>query len=317
MPTICGVAMQNVRNVATMSRALVLSGGGPVGIAWEAAIAVGLARGGVDLSLADLVVGTSAGSVVGANIALGRDMEQALKAFSDAAVQSTTTDTPEAVLLSSGAGEGLSALFAVIAEAANGDRTAEEAGAFIGKFALQAKTVPEEAFLAFFSDFDGEAWPRRYRCTAVDASTGAFVAWDGSFGEPLQRAIGSSCAVPGVFPPITVNGRRYVDGGMRSVANADLAVGHDAVLIVTLSGEIPSEMASLIDPKMAEYLNAGSREVATLEASGSTVRVISPTEEFTSYVGMNLMNMALAPRAGEIGVAQGEKLAEELRGFWV
>jgi NTE family protein len=300
-----------------MTRALVLSGGGPVGIAWEAGIAVGLAGGGVDLSLADLIVGTSAGSVVGANIALGRDMEQALQAFSEAALQSTTTDTPEAVPLSSGAGEGLSALFAVIAEAASGKRTAEEARALIGKFALEAKTAPEEAFLAFFSDFDGEEWPRRYRCTAVDASTGAFVAWDGSAGESLQRAIGSSCAVPGLFPPITVNGRRYVDGGMRSVANADLAVGHDAVLIVTLSGEIPAEMASLIDPKMAEFLNAGSREVATLEASGSIVRVISPSEDFTSYVAMNLMNMALAPRAGEIGVAQGEKLAEDMRGFWL
>jgi NTE family protein len=300
-----------------MTRALVLSGGGPVGIAWEAAIAVGLARGGVDLSLADLIVGTSAGSVVGANIALGRDMEQALEAYSDAAVQSTTADAPEAVLLRSGTGDGLSALLAVIAEAASGDRTAEEARALIGKFALGAKTVPEQAFLGFFSQFDGQAWPRRFRCTAIDAGTGAFVVWDGSAGEPLQRAIGSSCAVPGVFPPVTVNGRRYVDGGMRSIANADLAIGHDAVLIVTLSGEMPAEMASLIDPKMAEYLTAGSREVATLEASGSTVRVISPTEEFSSHVGMNLMDMALAPRAGEIGVAQGEKLAEELRGFWV
>jgi NTE family protein len=299
-----------------MTRALVLSGGGPVGIAWEAGIAVGLAGGGVDLSLADLIVGTSAGSVVGANIALGRGMEQALQAFSDAALQSTTSDTPEAVLLSSGAG-GLSALFAVIAEAASGNRTAEEARALIGKFALEAKTAPEEAFLAFFGDFEGEAWPHRYKCTGVDASTGAFVAWDGSAGESLQGAIGSSCAVPGLFPPITVNGRRYVDGGMRSVANADLAVGHDAVLIVTLSGEIPAEMASLIDPKMAEFLNAGSREVATLEASGSIVRVISPSEDFTSYVAMNLMNMALAPRAGEIGVAQGEKLAEDMRGFWL
>jgi NTE family protein len=299
-----------------MTRALVFSGGGPVGIAWETGIAVGLARGHVDLTLADLIVGTSAGSVVGANIALGRDMDQTLHAFSESAEQTTTTDMPEAATLRGAADEGLAGLFAVLAGAASGDRTDEESRAIIGKFALEAKTFPEEAFLGFFEDFDGESWPRRFKCTAVDANTGEFVAWDGTAGEPLQRAIGSSCAVPGVFPPITVNGRRYVDGGMRSIANADLAVGHDTVLIVSLSAELPPEMAALIDPSLADYLNAGAREIEALGAAGATVRVISPTAEFTSYVGMNLMNMSLAPKAGEMGVVQGEQLAEELRGFW-
>ncbi|MCH7719085.1 MAG: patatin-like phospholipase family protein, partial [Chloroflexi bacterium] len=62
------------------TRALVLGGGGPVGIAWEAGIIKGLLDGGVDATEADLIVGTSAGSVVGTQIASGRSPQDLLAA---------------------------------------------------------------------------------------------------------------------------------------------------------------------------------------------------------------------------------------------
>ena len=64
-----------------MDRALVLSGGGPVGIAWQSGLTVGLAEQGVQLRDADLIVGTSAGSVVGAQIALGRDLNEQVERY--------------------------------------------------------------------------------------------------------------------------------------------------------------------------------------------------------------------------------------------
>ena len=73
-------------------------------------------------------------------------------------------------------------------------------------------------------------------CTAVDAETGEFVTWSKDSGVPLVRAIASSCCVPGIFPPITINGRRYIDGGMKSATNAELAAGHDRVLVVSVTG---------------------------------------------------------------------------------
>src|SRR5262249_32647760 len=69
-------------------------------------------------------------------------------------------------------------------------------------------------------------WPRRrLLVTAVDAGSGEFVVFDRDSGVGVVDAVGASCAVPGVWPPVTINGRRYVDGGVRSAANVDLAAG--------------------------------------------------------------------------------------------
>ena len=131
------------------------------------------------------------------------------------------------------------------------DADPEHARMLIGKFALEAETIPEEQFVENFRHLDGEGWPRRYVCTAVDAETGAFIVWDGGNQAELPRAVASSCAVPGVFPPITIDGRRYIDGGMRSGTNADLAEGNDRVLIVSLMGA--TRLGATTDPRMERY----------------------------------------------------------------
>jgi len=70
--------------------------------------------------------------------------------------------------------------------------------------------------------------------TAVDAATGEFRTFDRDSGVPLVQAVAASCAVPGVYPPVTIGGRRYVDGGMRSAANVDLAAGVERVVVLAV-----------------------------------------------------------------------------------
>jgi NTE family protein len=205
-------------------------------------------------------------------------------------------------------------LMAVMAEAgANQDELAGRAA--IGRFALEADALPEEQFVAGFGYLRTDEWPERYACTAVDAETGEFVVWDVKSGAPLERAVASSCAVPGIFAPITINGRRYIDGGMRSGTNADLAKGHDLVLIVSLMS--PQRMAAAPgDPRAARYLARIESEHKVLADSGARVETVGPDAQAASALGMNLMDATRAPAAALEGVRQGEAMAAEIDALW-
>jgi len=289
-----------------MSRALVLSGGGSVGIGWQTGIAAGLASEGVDLAEADFIVGTSAGSVVGAQIALGRDMGARLERYrnpppSEARPESARSVPPER----------LEQLMKVMADP-EGD-TDDERRASIGRFALEAETGPEDAFVDGFSRLASGPWPARYVCTAVNAQTGEFKVWDAETGVPLERAVASSCCVPGLFPPVTIGDARYIDGGMRSVANLDLAAGHEKVLLITLmSGDRPA-----INERMAEaFKRRAEAERKAVTDAGGTIEVIAPDADAAKTMGINLMDASLAGAAAEAGFKQGTSIASAISAFW-
>jgi NTE family protein len=204
----------------------------------------------------------------------------------------------------------------VMAEsAANDDELAGRAA--IGRFALEAEALPEEQFVAGFGYLRDEAWPEHYACTAVDAESGEFVVWDVKADAPLDRAVASSCAVPGIFAPITINGRRYLDGGMRSGTNADLAKGHDQVLVVTLmSPQRAATTGSARDPRTARYLARIEREQAILTEAGATVHTLGPDAEAAATFGLNLMDASKAPAAAVAGLRQGEAIADEVASYW-
>jgi NTE family protein len=287
-----------------MKRALVLSGGGPVGIGWESGIVAGLAAQGVDVSEADFIVGTSAGSVVGAQIARGRDMSEMTERMRTNASSSSGTRPVGA------SGAQMQALMQAFTELFTSTEADDVKRAKIGAFALAAETMPEDTFIANFGHLVDAQWPHRYACTAVDAITGEFVVWDSSSEVPLGRAVASSCAVPGVFPPITINGRRYVDGGMRSGTNADLATGHDRVLIVSLMN--PATMAGPLAALAAGF----DAEVATLREAGGAVQTIFPDADAAAAMGINLMDPSMVTPAVEAGERQGKLVADELAAFW-
>jgi NTE family protein len=293
-----------------MTKALVLSGGGSVGIAWEIGVAAGLARGGVDVRGADFITGTSAGSAVGAQLALGRDLDELVSRQRDMGRRASERTA------SSGSGpiaRRMAELFTLMAQTMASDEPAEARRAAIGRFALDADALPEDQFVAGFRYLKGEPWPARFSCTAVEALTGEFAVWDAQAGIELDRAVASSCAVPGLFAPITINGRRYIDGGMRSGTNADLASGHDQVLIISVLGAIAARGASNVRLTPAGQLDG---EIAALSETGSAVELLEADEPSAEAMGINLMDPSAIAAAVEAGVRQGESHATRLRAFW-
>ena len=299
-----------------MTRALVLGGGGSVGIAWQTGLAAGLARKGVQLAGADFVLGTSAGSAVGAQLTLGTDLEERLARYRQPSTGSSAAASTAAAGSSatSASMDRMAALMTVMAEAAaNEDEVAGRRS--LGRFALDADALPEESFVAGFGYLRGTTWPERYACTAVDAETGELVVWDATSGVPLERAVASSCAVPGIFAPVTIDGRRYIDGGMRSATNADLATGHDVVVLVSLMS--PARMAgATTDPRAARFVARMEAELRALTGGGATVEVVAPDDRAAAAIGLNLMDASLAPQAAVEGARQGEDVAERLGALW-
>jgi NTE family protein len=297
------------RNADMTTRALVLGGGGPVGIAWESGLLAGFAQGGVDVGTADFIMGTSAGSFVGAKLALGADTRTLAEPILHEA--HAAKDRP-----STGGGRppaDLSKLMQLMAEAQAGTRNPTEVRAEIGAYALAAETLSEDEFIASFgksfANLPRFAWPERdFACTAVDAEDGSFRLWTKAAGIGVTRAVASSCSVPGVYPPITIGERRYIDGGMRSGTNADMAAGYDVVVVVALrlgSGPFADRIAAQLDG-----------EIQTLKDGGATVVVLSPDEASVAAFGPNLMDFRRRPDAARAGLAQGLADAAELKALW-
>jgi Predicted esterase of the alpha-beta hydrolase superfamily len=278
--------------MATPQRALVLGGGGVTGIAWETGLLAGLAEAGVDLTSADVVVGTSAGSVVGAQILSDVPLE-------DLYAAQLTDSTGEIA-----ARIGTTAMVRfVIALLWPGDE--KRGRARLGRAALKARTVTESERRAVIERrLPSGSWPeRRLLIAAVDAETGELRVFDRDSGVPLPDAVAASCAVPLVWPPITINGRRYIDGGVRSGTNADLAGGCDRVVVLApvtyalrRSGRIGSQLALL----------------------GSRLRsvVISPDAQARKAIGGNVLDPAQRVASARAGRAQAVSVADAVAAVW-
>jgi NTE family protein len=295
--------------------ALVLGGGGPVGIAWETGVLLGLAGAGLDLGKrADHVIGTSAGAFVGARIALGHAPEQMAEPYRAAPSDGGEAASPKGRQGASPESNGLSTLFQKIQEASRRGRTAPEIAREVAQFAREATTpMNEEEFVARFTSSlgspEGASWPARsFACTAFDTDQGAFKIWNGSEGENLARAVASSCAVPGVFPTIAIGHGRYFDGGILSTTNAHLARGFDVVIILAVTEVLMRYSGFARDRKTPL-----EREAEGLREGGSCVEIIALDTDALQRLGVNFMDRSLQPAALEEGVRQGRAAAEALR----
>ncbi len=283
-----------------------LGGGGPVGIAWEIGLAAGLAENGIMLAKADRIIGTSAGSFVGASLASGRVPDSLLKSQIEQGERDRTARNPTATERPKA--PDLMPLMRMMARRPETGEVPRDLLIELGRYALNAKTMPEENFVASFGGIakDGTAWPKGYGCTAVDAESGDFVLWNEASGVALGRAIASSCSVPGIFPPITIKGRRYVDGGMRSATNIDVVAGAARVLAVVVeSGMTTDAMRRRVRD-----------EIAAIERMGGKVETIVPNAECIAVFGPNLMDASRRADVAKAGARQGKAEAERLRGFW-
>jgi NTE family protein len=267
------------------------------GIAWEVGLLAGLRDGGADVSGADLVIGTSAGSAVGAVVASGEDLD-------DLYAEQTSPPAEDAAAGVFGSREALT-LFGLMLLPGSG-RTKRRR---IGHAARRAHPGSAEQQVRVFANrlrlADGSLphWPGRdLKITAVEAETGSFTVFDRHSGVDLVHAIAASCAVPLVWPPVEINGRHYVDGGMRSAVNADLATGCDVVLAVAPLTKALTRYHSL--PEQLRRTRA--RRTAW----------IAPDRASLEAIGKNLLDPSMRMGAARAGRAQGRRMAAEVSEGW-
>jgi NTE family protein len=271
-------------------QALVLGGGGVAGIAWMTGVLAGLAEAGQDVTGADLIVGTSAGAAVAAQVGSGLPLDALFARQVDPALQAREI-AAELDL------EKIAAEFGELLTGMTSADTAQEAQRRVGAFALAARTVPEaERRAAVSSRLPSPQWPaRRILLVAVDAETGETRVFDRQSGVDLIDAVAASCAVPGVWPPVTVGDRRYVDGGVRSSDNADLAAGCARIVVLSPLGDDSPFPSPMPLPDV----------VGRLRSEGSAVTVITPDEASVAAMGINPLDPATRLPAAQAGLAQG------------
>jgi NTE family protein len=280
------------------TRALVLGGGGVAGVAWELGILMGFYDTGVDVRGADIIIGTSAGSVVGAQITSGTDLESL---FND---QLTPIEQTKERKVEFDSVQMMEAFSQAVAGAGPDPKAIR---ARIGAYALTVPAVPEAERRAIIeSRLPVHTWPQQHLLiVAVDTETGEEYIMDRASGVSLVDAVSASCAVPGIWPPVTIAGHRYMDGGVRSATNADLAHGYERILILNPLGA------------NANFLGAGlDSEVAALEREGSQVLVIAPDAASTTAIGLNPLDPATRQPSALAGRLQGRELTTSVAALW-
>jgi NTE family protein len=278
-------------------RALVLGGGGVAGIAWTTGLLFGLSEQGVELRDAALIVGTSAGAAVAAQLGSPLSLEELFQRQIHPALQ-TREITPGTHLLEQ--------LEKALPMARALDRA--ESTLHMGRWALAAPTVGEEERRAVIAErLPCHSWPERLlQIIAVDTGSGETRIFDRFSETELIDAVSASCAVPGIWPPVTINGSRYMDGGARSSDNADLAKGYARVVIVSPMGARSDEVVSY----------PLKEQIAILENAGAATYVIEPDKRSREAIGINPLLPETRLPAAEAGRSQALAIASETARFW-
>jgi NTE family protein len=276
---------------------LVLAGGGLAGIAWETGILRGIADESPETAKAlldvDVLVGTSAGSTVAAQLSSGLSLD----ALFD---RQTAAESPE---LNPNVGiEEITDLFVTAMLTPN--TTQAEKLQKIGAVALSKATVSEAVRRDVIAQrLPSHDWPDRLlRISAIDTATGEVVTFDNGSGVGLVDAVAASCAVPGVWPPVTIGDRRYMDGGVGSSVNMALANDCDvAVVLVPLGRSTPSPFGA-----------GAADEVDAFR--GSTFGVFADDGSLAAF-GPNPLDPTCRTPSALAGRAQGRRIAAALADF--
>jgi len=289
---------------AAGERALVLGGGGSAGNAWEIGVIAGLFDAGLDVTGADLIIGTSAGSTAAAQITSATKPTELLAGILAGAPppQTSPAGSDRGRVPSSPAADHLERTSEIISAAEDAADMRRRMGAAAGSSGQAQRRAAVAARLP------SQRWPQRpMLIVAVDAHTGEPVVFDRHSGVDLVDAVTASCAGPGA-PAHSIGGSRYIDGGYRSNENADLAAGYGRVLVLS-----PFGGRSRTPVEWGMHL---ATQVDELRARGSRVETIFPDSSSRDAFGVNVMDPSARPPAARAGYNQGRALAEQLTEFW-
>jgi NTE family protein len=298
--------------------ALVLGGGGAAGNAWEIGIIAGLAEAGLDMTeAADLVVGTSSGATAAAHVRSGIPPAELLASVLSEPVQPVERhrERPPSLPMAT-VFERMRAIGAAATSAADLRRA-------MGAFGLESDSIlapaarQRRAIVA--ARLPRPRWPDRPMIVvAVDAHTGELAAFDRDSGVDLVDAVTASTALPGLVPTHSINGTRYINGGVRSAENADLASGYANVVVLSPFGgrsrTPPGQGADPAGqfeglPRPPEWGTDLASQVEALRKQGSHVEVITPDDGSRAAMGTNQMDPATRIPAARAGFAQGKQEA--------
>ncbi|MFF2841604.1 patatin-like phospholipase family protein [Paenarthrobacter sp. NPDC057981] len=297
-------------------RALILGGGGSTGNAWLIGVVAGLYDGGVNVTRADLTVGTSAGSTAAAQLA-GASPAELFKATLSPVLPPSRTSTGAGIAGSGASGAGQRPAKPV---ADHMERTGKILDASVDMADMRRRMGAAALDLAAATDGASKRWratvagrlPQQHwpeqavLLTAVNAETGEPVVFDRHSGVDLVDAVAASCASGFAY---SIGTSHYIDGGYRANAeNADLAMGYPKVLVLSPFGgrtRTPREWGMHLDS-----------QISALQSNGSRVRVIVPDVDSEYMFGVNAMDLSLRPGAARAGYEQGLSLAGGLGGFW-
>ena len=281
-----------------MSLALVLAGGGVAGIAWETGFLLGVQDESPPTATrllgADVLLGTSAGSTVAAQISNGACLEDL---FARQVSENTDEITP---------GVDIDELMTLFEEAAadTGSSVAERLRR-IGQRAVSAPTVAPKVRRAVIEKrLPSHEWPDRpLKITAIDVATGQRATFDLGSGVALVDAVAASCAVPAVWPPVTIGHRQFMDGGVSSSANVDAVVDYETVVM----------LAPTAEPGMSPFGHSLSDELAQHRA-GPAVGIFADDASIAAF-GRNPLDPDCRAPSAIAGREQGRRTAAQLAAF--
>ena len=291
-------------------RALVLAGAGAAGNAWELGLIAGLLDVGVDLTAADLIIGTSAGSTVAAQITSGTGPPELY-----AAILAEMPPSPAGRTGSDRRGARSSAASNYMEWSDNIINSAADPSDMrrrMGEAARQMDTSDGEGqshwraiVAARLPSLD---WPEQpVLVVAVDAKTGEPVLFDRHSGIDLVDAVAASTS-NGFGGPFRIGERQYINGGYRRSENADLAAGCARVVVLSPFGgrsRMPAEWGMDL-----------ATQVSELRDGGSAVETVFPDDGAGDVFNVNAADPSTRRQAAIGGHSQGRSLAEELGEFW-
>ena len=293
--------------------ALVLGGGGAGGNAWEIGVIACLAEAGRDVAeAADLIVGTSAGATAAAQVRSGLSPAELLDAILTPPVRVVGAREASTPTLP------MSTVFERMRSIGAGATSALEVQRAMGAFGVESDAILESGAAqrraVVAARLPITEWPQRPMIVvAVDAYTGELAPFDQHSGVDLVDAVTASCALPGLSSTVDINGTRYIDGGVRSSENADLAAGYANVVVLAplggRNGVVPEGQFEGLRRFPGADLDS---QVEALRRQGSHVDVLTPDAASRAAMGTNQVDPATRIAAARAGFAQGKREASRV-----